>query len=118
MKGKFPCLFSFYPSTEEKGKGTKQNGGKALPPSPLPRTKSLEGTGLKKGQKRGKKEIRFHSSSARPNYAGGGEERREREEERWGEGLESTKCIALFKVILREGERRDLDYFLALNGYQ
>ena len=63
-------------------------GGRLSLPLSLPRTKSLEGTGLEEGAKKGKKEIRFHSSSARPNYAGGGggEERREREEERWGRG--------------------------------
>ena len=94
-------------------------GGRLSLPLSLPRTKSLEGTGLEEGAKKGKKRDTFSFFFSKTELCGGGGRKEGRERRKGGgEGLESTKCIALFKVILREGERRDLDYFLALNGYQ
>lgn len=87
-------------------------GGKALF---LPRTKSLEGIGRDGEEEKGeKKRYVFILLQQDRIMRGEGKEGRERRKG-GGEGLENTKCIALFKVILREGY---LDHFLVLNGYQ
>ena len=86
-------------------------GEGSLPPANKRASRELDGTEKKK---RGKKRDTFSFFFSKTELCGG-KEKKEEKEERWGEGLENTKCIALFKVILREGY---LDHFLVLNGYQ